>query len=307
MKNRVMYVIMLSMMAWTHAVGQTVKKEFDKLIFLFIDEKYEKCASLGIKYTEDDELRRDPIPYLYVAMSNFEIAKDVTLDEKYPDAFKDALKYAYKYRKKDDNLLYWDRYENFFASLKDSANKLAQYYIAQEQFRKASSVYKYVNRFDPDDPIMQLWWGIADVKARNIGEGERNMTLAMEKIDDSYLPDKEILWVTSKGFEEYAAYMDSKGDYSGKRKGEQLAEKYKKFSPEEIEKQKKLEAEKNKPKREVKSFETDKETVENQKPKILGTSEKGEDAKKEIERIEQEQGKPKRQTRSFESNDDDDF
>ena len=69
-------------------------------------------------------------------------------DEKSPDAFKDALKYAYKYRKKDDNMIYWDRYENFFAALKDSANKLGQYFIAQEQFRKASSVYKYArNKF----------------------------------------------------------------------------------------------------------------------------------------------------------------
>jgi succinate dehydrogenase/fumarate reductase flavoprotein subunit len=98
--------------------------------------------------------------------------------------------------------------------------------------------------------------------------------------------------------------MDSKGDYAGKRKGQQLAEKYKKFSPEEIEKQKKLEAERNKPKREVKSFETDKETVENQKAKIIGTNEEGaKDAKDELKEIEEEQkkNKPKREVRTFES------
>lgn len=296
-------------MAWNYTMGQTINKEFDKMIFLFIDEKFEKCANMGIKFTEDDELRRDPIPYLYVSMSMFEIAKDETLDEKHPSAFKNALKYAYKYRQKDKNLTYWDRYENYFAALKDSANRLAQYYIGQEDFRKASSVYKYTNRFDPEDPIVQIWWGLSDIKARNIGEGERNLTLAMEMVDDSYIPNKEMLWVTSKGFEEFAIYMGEKGDYSGKRKGEQLAEKYKKFSPEEIERQKKLEAEKNKPKREVKSFETDQKAVESQKPKILGTTEKGEDAKKELERIEQEQnqGKPKRQTKTFSSDEDDDF
>ena len=55
--------------------GQSISKEFDKLIFLYIDEKFEKCANLGMRYTEDDELRRDPIPYLYVSMSFFEISK----------------------------------------------------------------------------------------------------------------------------------------------------------------------------------------------------------------------------------------
>lgn len=299
-------MFLVFILGYTHLMGQSVRKEFDKMIFLFIDEKYEKCANMGIRFTEDDELRRDPIPYLYVSMSMFEIAKDETLDEKHPDAFKNSLKYAYKYRKKDSKGIYLDKYNGFLTALKDSANRLGQYYIQQEQFRKAASTYKYIVRFAPDDPIMQLWQGLSDIKARNIGEGERNMTLAMEKIDDNYLPDKVVLWVSSKGMEEYAAYMDAKGDYSGKRKGEKMAEKFKKYSPEEIDRQKKLEAERNKPKREVKSFETDDKDVENQKAKILGTTENADDAKKELERIEQEQkesNQPKRQARTFESED----
>ena len=90
----------------------------------------------------------------------------------------------------------------------------------------------------------------------------------------------------------------SKVRLGGKRKGEKLAEKYKKFSPEEIERQKKLEAERNQPKREVKSFETSSKDVESQKAKIIGTNESADDAKKELERIEEEQ---KRETKTFES------
>jgi hypothetical protein len=257
-----------------------------------------------LKYTENDELRKDPIPYLYIAMSFFEIAKDPALNEKHPDALKLSQKYAYKYRKKDKNDTYVEKYSGFLTALKDSSNRKAQYFYRQELYRKAATQYKYIVRFAPDDPMMQLWQGICEIKAKNIGEGERNLGLAMEKVDDNYLPDREILWVTSSGFEEYAAYMDSKGDYAGKRKGEKLAEKYKKFSPEEIDRQKKLEAERNKPKREVKSFETDKETVENQEVKILGTTDKGDDAKKELQQIEEEQknsNQPKREVKTFES------
>lgn len=306
MTKKVLFMFFVFALGHTRVMCQSINKEFDKMIFLFIDEKYEKCANMGIKYTEDDELRKDPIPYLYVSMSMFEIAKDKAFDEKHPDAFKNSLKYAYKYRKKDENGIYLDKYEGFLSALKDSANRLGQYWIQQEQYRKASSTYKYIVRFAPDDPIMQLWQGISDIKARNVGEGERNMTLAMEKIDDNYLPDKVVLWVSSKGMEEYAAYMEYKGDYAGKRKGEKMAEKFKKYSPEEIERQKKLEAEKNQPKREVKSFETDDNVVKNQKAKIIGTNENADDVKKELEKIEQEQKEskePKRQTRSFSSDD----
>ena len=145
--------------------------------------------------------------------------------EKYPNAFKDALKYAYKYRKKDKNDTYVQKYEGFLIALKDSANKLAQYYIQQESFRTAASTYKYAVRFSPDDPLLQVLQGLAEIKARNVGEGERNLNLAMERIDESYLPDKEMLWVASSAMDEYAAYMDSKGDYSAKRKGQKLSEK----------------------------------------------------------------------------------
>ena len=274
------------------------------MIFLYVDEKYEKCAAMGLKYTEDPELRKDPIPYLYVAMSYFEISKDASLSEKHPDAFKEAQKFAYKYRQKDKSNTYLGKYEAFFTALKDSSNRKGQYFYRQQDFRKAASIYKNTVRFAPEDPIMQLWEVICEIKAKNLVEGERDLTFAMERIEDKFLPDKEVLWVTATGFDEYAAYMESKGDYMGKRKGQQLAEKFRKYSPEEIEKQKKLEAEKNKPKREVKSFETDKEAVDNQKPKIIGTTEKAKDAKRELEEIEQEEkSSQKKQVRTFTSED----
>ena len=312
MKLRSIYTLILLFSAFSYVSSQTISKKFDKLVFLYIDEKYEKCAKLGLNYTEDDQLRRDPIPYLYVSMSFFEIAKTQSLSEKYPDAFKNSLKYAYKYRKKDKDEIYVQKYHGFLVALKDSANRLAQYYIQQESYRKAASTYKYAVRFAPDDPLIQVLQGLAEIKARNVGEGERNLNLGMERIDENYLPDKELLWVASSAMTEYAAYMDSKGDYSGKRKGQKLAEKFKKYSPEEIERLKKLEQERNKPKKEVKKFETDKQTVENQKPKILGTTESNQGnegakgAKKELERIEQEEKnnkKSKREVKTFQSDD----
>jgi len=103
MKSKAVFFAVVICLSYANTVAQSISKEFDKLVFLYIDGKYVKCANLGLKYTEDDKLRRDPIPYLYVSMSMFEISRIEALSEKHPNAFKNSLKYAYKYRKKDKN------------------------------------------------------------------------------------------------------------------------------------------------------------------------------------------------------------
>ena len=284
-------------------------KEIDKMVFLFIDENYEKCVKKGESLIESDEYRQNPLPYLYVSMSYYEISQEDDLVEKYPKAFKDALKYAYKYRKKDKNLEYAGKFRDYITTLKDSANNLAQLYIATEDYRKAAYIYKYIVRFDPDDHLMQLWQGISEIKARNVGEGERNMSMAMENIDQSYVPDEVTLKVAMKGFTEYAEYMEAKGEYGESKRGKSLAEKFKDYDPEIIKKKKAEEAEANKPKREFKKFETDEDAAKNQETKFIGSENRGvKDAKEEIEEIKKEQEKEKEQEKKFKtfSSDDDD-
>lgn len=299
--RRLLIFITLSLFLVQKYNAQSNNKAFDKMIFLFVDEKYEKCLKMSLGFTQNDNYKREALPYLYASMSFYEIARKDALMEKYPKAMKDAMKYAYKYRKKDKELKYVGRYTDYFNELKDSSNQMAQHYYKTEDYRKAASTYKAIVRFDPNDKIMQLWWGLSEVKAKNAGEGDRNIELAMEEIDENYIPSKVILWNTASGLEEYASYMESKGNYSGKRKGEKLAEKFKKYDPAEIERLEKLRAEQNKPKKEVKTFSTSQEDAENAKRnrEIIGTQEKGiNEAKEEIENIKKEEG---REVKSFES------
>jgi tetratricopeptide (TPR) repeat protein len=265
-------------------------KELDKLIFLYIDENYEKCVSKGISMTESDEYRKEPLPYLYVSMSYYEIARNEEFDEKYPKAFKESMKFAYKYRKKDKNLEYAGKYRDFFLILKDSANQLADLYYKTEDFRKAAYIYKQVVRFDPDAYVMQILQGIAEIKSRNIGEGERNLTLAMENIDDNYAPDKIERSVAYWAFTEYANYMDSKGDYAETKRGKRLAEKFKEYDPKVIKEKEAEETKKEEPVKEVKKFETSEDAVKNQKTRIVGSeNSKVEDAKEEMKKIAEEE------------------
>lgn len=284
-------------------------KEIDKLIFLYVDEKYEKCVDKGISLTEDDNYRKEPLPYLYVSMAYYEIAKTDELQEKYPKAFKDAMKYAYKYRKKDKNLEYAGKYKDYFITLKDSANSLAQLYYKTEDYRKAAYTYEQIVRFDPDAYLMQLWQGVAEIKSRNIGEGERNLNMAMEHLNDSYKPDKIEASIATQGFNEYADYMESKGDMAAAKKGRKLAEKFKDYDPEVIKQREAEAAKKNEPVREVKKFETTEEEAQKQKTKFANPEKKEgvEDAKSEIEKITEEQksgSNNERKVKSFSSDKD---
>ena len=293
MMKKYFFLIALGCMVTLRVFSQG--SEIDKLVFLYIDEKYEKCVNKGKGLTENDKYRKEPLPYLYVSMSLYEISKTDELVEKYPKAFKDAMKYAYKYRKKDKNLEYAGKHKDYIVTLKDSANSLGQLYYKTEDYRKAAYMYKNIYRFDPDAHLMRLWQGICEIKSRNIGEGERNLVGAMEKIDENFVPDKVELGVASLGMTEYANYMDTKGDYAAVRMGKKLAEKFKEYDPEVI-RQKELEAaKKEEPVREKKSFGTTEEDMKNQKASFIGSDKEGvEDAKKEIEKITDEENKVKK-------------
>ena len=300
--GRYFFTILLSLIYVSNVVGQD--KEIDKLIFLYIDENYTKCVNKGLNLIGNDDYRRKPLPYLYVSMSYYELARDEEMIEKYPKAFKNAMKYAYKYRKKDKTLEYVGKYKDYFLTLKDSAIGLGQIYFKTENWRKAAYTFEQITRFDPDAHLMFIWQGISEIKARNVGEGELVLRNAMEKIDDNYMPSKVELEVAYRGFTEYANYMDAKGDYAATKKGKKLAERFKEYDPEVIKKKKAEEAEKNKPVKVVKSFETTEEEAKNQKTKFIGSDEdQVKDAKSEIEQItkeQQEESKPKFKTFSSE-------
>ena len=55
--------------------------------------KYEKVLYKAIRYTEDDETKKEPVPYVFMSMAFFKISEssDAELLLKYSKALKDAL------------------------------------------------------------------------------------------------------------------------------------------------------------------------------------------------------------------------
>ncbi|MDP7435209.1 MAG: hypothetical protein QF427_03170, partial [Flavobacteriales bacterium] len=81
--------------------------ELNQLLVWYVDGKYEKVLFKAIRYTEDDDQKKHPVPYLYMAKAYLAIhnSDDSDLRESYEvdkmKALKNALKYAGKFVKKD--------------------------------------------------------------------------------------------------------------------------------------------------------------------------------------------------------------
>ena len=101
--------------------AQAQKHVYEDLLVMYVDEKYEKCMDKAIGYTENDDTKRDALPFLYMSMCNFEMSKQEKYAVDYPKASRDAIKWAEKYRKKDKEMEFFHNYNDYWADLNTMA------------------------------------------------------------------------------------------------------------------------------------------------------------------------------------------
>ena len=134
------------------------QEEYNKLLMWLVDEKYENVLYKCIRYTEDDDTKKLPLPYIRMAQAYLGIHQtdDNELREKFEadknKALKNSLKYASKYRKKDKELEYYHEFTEFFDALWSETKNAAETEMDNEKYTKAKSYYKYLCTIDPDDP-----------------------------------------------------------------------------------------------------------------------------------------------------------
>ena len=89
-----------------------------------MDEIYEQVLFKAIRYTEDDDQKKHPVPYLYMSKGYLGIhnSDDSDLRETYEvdklKALKNALKYAGKFVKKDKEMEYVHQEQEFLEDLR---------------------------------------------------------------------------------------------------------------------------------------------------------------------------------------------
>ncbi|CAG5083496.1 hypothetical protein [Parvicella tangerina] len=156
-------------------ISQAFAQEYEDLLVLLVDEKYEKCLDKAEKYTDKDETKNDPLPYLYAAQALFAMSQDHQYIEDYPKAYKECLTWIGKYRKKDKAYTYRTDAEPFIEELKGIILEEVDNYLleaSEKSYKKALSLMKKVTKMDPDCGGSMLLRGELEVLNKNKSEGK---------------------------------------------------------------------------------------------------------------------------------------
>jgi tetratricopeptide (TPR) repeat protein len=76
---------------------------YDDLKILFADANYEKLVKVAENYTVKDELKKDPLPFVWLAKGLYKISLSGSDDEKFKNAYKEAIAALTKAMKNDGN------------------------------------------------------------------------------------------------------------------------------------------------------------------------------------------------------------
>ena len=191
--------------------------ELNQLLVWYVDGKYEKVLFKAIRYTEDDDQKKHPVPYLYMAKAYLAIhnSDDSDLRESYEvdkmKALKNALKYAGKFVKKDKEQEYVPEEQDYIEDLRKETIIAAETEMDNGKFTKAKSYYKYLTTLDKEDPGAWMMYGtvfltlkarrdadkswetarnlLLDQQARGLTEGSANLlqyafVTTIEKLDE---------------------------------------------------------------------------------------------------------------------------
>jgi len=214
MKQLLIVVLGLLVVGMKPAAAQ---EEFDDLLSLYIDEKYDKLIDKAYRYTQNDKYKRHPLPYIYASMGYFEMSKDGKYrdHEDFKNSQKNALKYAYKFRSKDKELKYWIEYQDYLSDLRGTVVEDAENYLDVEKtVKKALSTYKYLVKIDPEDGPSWLLKGYCEVRLRMVTEAVKSFNSGVplihgiEDLDDL---DEGQVRALKSGITNYSDYLVENG------------------------------------------------------------------------------------------------
>ncbi len=219
-------------------------KKIDELVFLYVDEKYDKLIDKAITLSENDTYKKNPLPLIYASMAYYQISRrpdkyPQTKGGKFENALKNAQKYMYSFAKKDAKAHeFYKDYKEYYELLGDTSNKVGQHYFLMEDYRKCAGTYKNAFKALSNDPVLLLWEGIGEVKSKNYAEGDKNILTALSKIDANFKPNESTAGVLAHGLLILSEYLTQKGDMTNANKAKSLVDVFKKYDPDELDKNK---------------------------------------------------------------------
>jgi hypothetical protein len=163
----------------------SMAQEYEELLVLLVDEKYEKCFDKSMKYIENDKTKNDPMPYLYASQALYAMSQEHKYSEIFPKAYKDAISFAKKYRKKDKAYAYREDAEPFLEKMKLTILEEIENYnleATEKAYKKSLGFMKKVQPIDPNCVGSMLLRAELEILTKNKSEGRKMFAKAMEEV-----------------------------------------------------------------------------------------------------------------------------
>ncbi len=183
MKKALFFTLLLTYFANPFKV---LAQEYQDLLVLYVDEKYEKLLEKSLKYTEDEKTKNDPLPFLYASKAYYEMSKDHKYITDFPTAYAESLAWAGKYRKKDKSYAYKIEAEPHIEKLKkEIMEEVDNAFLegTEKSYKKALGSLKKVIVFDPSCIGAELLRGELEILLKNKAEGTKFVNEAMKKVN----------------------------------------------------------------------------------------------------------------------------
>ncbi len=179
-------LLFISLFQFLNIQAQVVGGSDAKLAKLYNSGKYETCLFKADNLTYKEDTRRDPEPYLYMAMCFYELSKsnDPVLKEDYKTGVKQSLKYTAKFIKKDKDGEMFDDNIDFVNMMRDLQLTVVKDYFNSGVYKKAASSSKVYGKLFREKKYEILYFtGLTEVLSRNLSQGLRDMNIAKTEME----------------------------------------------------------------------------------------------------------------------------
>lgn len=112
--------------------------DYDDLKIMYADGKYEKLVAAADKYSQKEDLKKDPNPFMWLAKGLYKISLTGTDDEKYKNAYKDAIGALAKCMKIDKDSSCFNTHREFVDEFQMSIVERINNAVSQDKIKDAA-------------------------------------------------------------------------------------------------------------------------------------------------------------------------
>ena len=209
-------MILALLLAYSGVQAQKDKEKYTKLFDLYTMEKYVKCIEIADGYTQNEKTAKDAEPYMYLAMSYFEISKDPDRFDlkKYPelkDPLKKAVNYTAKFAKRDKDGSLRAEAKEFMEELKEAAVDGIKGMYERKETSKYVAIAKDLSKAFDKDYSITLLTGVYMIYGNAQSDGNKNIDIALENLKKAGKPeegfDRLNKRILTDGFMMYTTYL----------------------------------------------------------------------------------------------------